>query len=127
MGVEQCKSCGKIFDFLARGVCRDCLDTAESEYERVRDWLRDHPGTAIPEVAEATEVSEAQIVQWMQEGRLEKHGASGLSTEEAAEQATTRERILSKMTPTEAEAEAQLAAARDFEARRRGMRSRRQQ
>ena len=122
--VEQCRSCKKLFPFLARGVCADWLKKTEDEFERVRVYLREYDGAAIARVAEETGVSERRIVGWMNEGRLERHGTSRLSDEEAAEQQEARKRLLEGM----AESVDQAAATAEEEYTRRvGMRSRRDQ
>ena len=120
--VEQCRSCKKLFPFLARGVCADCLQTTEDEFERVRDYLREHDGAAISTVAAETGVSERSIIGWMNEGRLERHGTSRLSAEEAAQQQEARRRLLEGMADAVEEA---AATAEEEQARRVGMRSRR--
>ena len=69
--VEQCRSCGRLFPYLARGWCSDCLETKEREFRAVRDYLRDKPGSPIPLVAADTGVEEERIVEFIREGRLE--------------------------------------------------------
>lgn len=121
--VEQCRSCRKLFPFLARGICGECITTTEDEFERVRDYLRENDGASISQISEGTDVSERSIVGWMNEGRLERHGTSRLSAEEEAEQQEARKRLLAGM--ADAVEEAAAATAEDEYKRRAGMRYRR--
>jgi hypothetical protein len=75
--VEQCRACGRLFPFLARGWCADCLETKEREFRAVRDHLRTHPGTSIPRLASETGVEEERIVDFVREGRLELSAPGG--------------------------------------------------
>lgn len=121
--VEQCRSCKKLFPFLARGVCGDCIKKTEDEFERVRDYLRENDGAPISQISEETDVSERSIIGWMNEGRLERHGTSRLSAEEEAEQQEARKRLLEGM--SEAVDQAAATDAKDEYYRRAGMRARR--
>jgi predicted amidophosphoribosyltransferase len=71
MSVVKCQDCGGLFSFLPRGLCADCLDHIEKDYRTVRDYLRDNPGTLVHQVAEATEVDEGRIRDFIEEGRIE--------------------------------------------------------
>ena len=68
--VELCKGCGRIFPFLARGVCADCLGRIEEQFELVREHLRENPGARVAEIAAATGVPEADIAGFIRAGRL---------------------------------------------------------
>lgn len=70
--VECCRACGGLFPFLARGVCGECLGRSESEFELVRDFLRERPGARIAEVVQVTGVDEPVILRFIREGRLER-------------------------------------------------------
>jgi methionyl-tRNA synthetase len=69
--VVKCRECGGLFPFLPRGVCVDCLDQIERDYQTVRSYLRDNPGARVFQVAEATEVEEGRIQQFIADGRIE--------------------------------------------------------
>jgi uncharacterized OB-fold protein len=71
MSVVKCQDCGGLFSFLPRGVCAPCLEETEADYQTVRDYLRDNPGTAVYLVAEATEVDESRIQKFIAEGRID--------------------------------------------------------
>jgi hypothetical protein len=50
------------------------MKTEEEEFDRVRIYVRDHEGTSILEVSEATEISVTKIIRFLREGRLLSKG-----------------------------------------------------
>jgi hypothetical protein len=74
--VQVCAECGRLFPFLARGVCADCSHAREERFLRVRDWLRANPGAHLDEAAEACEVSPTLVQEWVREGRLTAAGGA---------------------------------------------------
>lgn len=74
--VERCRDCGKLFPYLARGVCRPCLEEREARFYRVRDWFRANAGMSVADAAEANDVSVALITEWINEGRLARTHAA---------------------------------------------------
>lgn len=80
--VVKCRRCRKLFRYLVRGYCADCLEARERDYETVRDYLREHPSARLPGVAEDTGVEAATIMEFVTEGRLE---FSSLSSDMNAE------------------------------------------
>jgi predicted amidophosphoribosyltransferase len=70
--IATCEECGRLFPFLARGICGDCLERLERDFRAVRDHLREQPRARIPEVARATGVAEEVIYRFLREGRLEQ-------------------------------------------------------
>lgn len=72
MNVRNCRVCGKIFNYLSGPpVCPACRDAAEAKFQEVKDYIREHPGVGMSEVAEACDVDPGQIRQWLREDRLE--------------------------------------------------------
>lgn len=43
----------------------------EAKFQEVKEYVREHRGVSIPEVAEACDVDPAQIRQWLKDDRLE--------------------------------------------------------
>lgn len=68
--VERCRECGGLFAFLPRGICVGCLDAREAAFVRVRDWLYEHRGATVAELAEATGVDSSLIAEFIRDGRL---------------------------------------------------------
>ncbi len=58
-------------------VCPACRDSAEDDFQRVREYVYDHQGVTIQETAIACDVTEKMIRQWLREERLELVHASG--------------------------------------------------
>ncbi|MBM7557477.1 TIGR03826 family flagellar region protein [Halanaerobacter jeridensis] len=82
MDLKKCTNCGQIFA-AAKGqkICPDCLAEEEAKFERVKDYLWDHPGATIPQVSEATDVGEAIIKKFVREGRLVEVQGSNIKVE----------------------------------------------
>ncbi|MFP4697161.1 MAG: flagellar protein [Eubacteriales bacterium] len=71
MDVRNCKSCGKIFNYIAGvPICPKCKDELENKFQEVKAYIKDNPQAQIYEVAEETEVNINQIRQWIREERL---------------------------------------------------------
>ncbi|MGG1552430.1 TIGR03826 family flagellar region protein [Paenibacillus ferrarius] len=70
MNVANCPRCGKIFVKGFAEVCPNCLKDLEQQYEKCLKYLRDHRGTNITDLSEATGVSVKQITKFIREGRI---------------------------------------------------------
>lgn len=68
--VHRCHDCGKLFGFLPRNLCGDCLARREELFLTVRAYFRTNPSAPVADVAHATEVPVEMIVGWIAEGRL---------------------------------------------------------
>jgi hypothetical protein len=121
--VEACRGCSRLYPYLPRGLCSDCLDRRERDFQAVKEWLRENPRSSMHAVAEATDVDEALIAQFVREGRLELVG-SGPSAQELREEEERRARLVRQIAanPTLGTS---VAADDEPEARRAGMRARR--
>ncbi len=72
MNVRNCRSCGNIFNYVAgQVICPVCREKVEKKFQEVKDYIREHKGAGIKEVAEECDVDAAQIRQWLKEERLE--------------------------------------------------------
>ena len=72
MNIRNCRSCGKIFNYITGApICPSCRETAEAKFQEVKEYIREHRGAGIAEVAEACEVEVSQIRQWLRDERLE--------------------------------------------------------
>lgn len=72
MEVRNCRSCGRMFNYLG-GVplCPKCREQLEEKFSQVKEYVRDNPGATIQMVSEDNDVSIQQIKQWVREERLE--------------------------------------------------------
>ena len=71
MEVRNCKGCGRLFNYIG-GVplCGDCKAKLEEKFGEVKKYIEENKHATIPEVAEAMDVSQRQITQWIREERL---------------------------------------------------------
>lgn len=80
--LRNCSQCGRLFPYAGRNICGKCLEKEEEEFQLVRKYVRDHPGAGVLEVAEATEIEQDKILQFLRDGRLQ---SKGLTTSLACE------------------------------------------
>ena len=79
MGVRNCSRCGRIFNYVAgQLICEHCRKSQEQDFQRVKEFVKENPNKGIREVAEACEVTENQLRQWIREERLEFAKGSGV-------------------------------------------------
>ena len=72
MNIRNCKLCGRIFNYMSGPpTCPSCRESMEAKFQEVKDYIREHRGVGIMEVAEACDVEPAQIRQWLRDDRLE--------------------------------------------------------
>lgn len=72
MDPKNCKACGKVFFSSGTGVlCQDCAKKDEENFQIVRAFLKEFPGSKITAVVEITGISEKKILRYLREGRLE--------------------------------------------------------
>lgn len=79
MNVRNCRSCGRIFNYvMGPAICPACRDKLEEKFQEVKDYVRENKGAGIQEVAEKCDVEVSQIRQWLREERLELAADSAL-------------------------------------------------
>jgi len=81
MNVRNCRRCGKIYHYDGSPICPQCRKEEEEDFKRVKDYLYEHPGATLPEVANATKVSPEKILRFLKEERLEIVGESNIILE----------------------------------------------
>ena len=74
--LRNCPICGRIYAYQGRNMCNKCLEKEDDDYAIVRRYVRDNPGASVAEVAEATEIDEEKILQFLRDGRLVTRGMS---------------------------------------------------
>lgn len=71
MEVKNCRSCGRLFNYLSGPqICDGCRAALEQKFQDVKEYVREHSASPINDVAEACEVSVKQLKQWVREERL---------------------------------------------------------
>ena len=78
MGLENCPECGNLFVRVSRRICDDCFKEQEELLMRIQKFIKANPNLSIAEVAEANEVDEELIFQFIREKRLIISKGSGL-------------------------------------------------
>ncbi len=69
--IQACTRCRRLFNYVGGDkVCPACKEEVEKEFQNVKEYIRDHKGCNIVEVAEFCEVSEKQIKEWVRQERL---------------------------------------------------------
>ncbi len=78
MDVRNCKRCGRMFNYVAGpGVCPMCAEKEEEDFQKVKQYIEEHPGVSVAMTADACEIEIAQIRQWLREERLTFSSAEG--------------------------------------------------
>lgn len=82
MDVRNCKSCGRIFNYLSGPpICEACKANVEDKFDEVKSYVRDHGQAPINQVSEDCDVSVKQLKQWIREERLQLSEESGFFLE----------------------------------------------
>ncbi len=68
---KNCKMCGKLFSHPHNSICPECLARDEEDFQKVRLFLKEFPGTKLTVVEEYTNVPRKKILQYLRDGRLE--------------------------------------------------------
>lgn len=70
LNLKNCKRCGKLFNFHDHNVCPACIGKDEEDFQKIRDYMREHPGVSTLELSQKTGVEPATITRFLREGRL---------------------------------------------------------
>ena len=71
MDVKNCRKCRKLFNYIGGPqICPQCKEDLEKKFQEVKAFIQDNRNATVIEVAEACEVEEGQIRQWVREERL---------------------------------------------------------
>lgn len=92
MEVRNCKQCGRLFNYIGRLLCPECLRQKEDEFAVVKEYIRENPNRGVADVSEATGTSMNQIRQWIREERLvlsEASATAGINCEGCGRPLTT--------------------------------------
>lgn len=68
--LKNCPRCGRVFVYTNVMLCPQCLKEDEQDYNKVRDYLYEHPKATIDKVSRETEVPAKKIIRFLREGRL---------------------------------------------------------
>ena len=80
MNARNCRKCGRLYNYVSGPpICMQCREALEEKFQEVKKYIRENPHCTIPEVAEACDVTQNQIHQWLREERLELAEGSGIT------------------------------------------------
>lgn len=68
---KNCRICGKMFTHSHNDICPECIAKDEEDFQKIRLFLKEFPGTKIDVVEEYTGVSRKKILKYLKEERLE--------------------------------------------------------
>lgn len=72
MEVRNCRSCGRLFNYMGGGyfICGICKDELDKKFANVKKYIRENPKASMQQISEDNEVSVNQIEKWVREDRL---------------------------------------------------------
>jgi len=72
MHLSKCKFCGKIFQTKkVETVCTSCKPIDDAIFSKIEEYLRKFPNSNAMQIAEGIEVSAMEVLQYIDEGRLQ--------------------------------------------------------
>lgn len=71
MELANCKRCGIVYrKQYGTRYCPSCLRAEDEEFQRVRNYITEHPEAPVIQVSQATKVSTARIYEYVRLGKL---------------------------------------------------------
>ncbi|MGE5553704.1 MAG: MerR family transcriptional regulator [Betaproteobacteria bacterium] len=71
MELRNCIRCGKVFMYVSKRVCPACQKEMDEIFEKVRVFVKAHPGATVAEISAALEIDEQLINEFVREGRFD--------------------------------------------------------
>lgn len=79
MNVKPCKRCKRLFNYVTGpNICPSCRNEMEKEFQIVKKYIEENPGSDIKKVSNECEVDANMIRQWVREERLQFSDDSGV-------------------------------------------------
>lgn len=76
--VRNCRKCGKIFNYIGGApICPVCKQEDEKDFQRIKEYLYQNPGSSVTQVSTELEISIEKIRRFLKDGRLEITGDDG--------------------------------------------------
>lgn len=72
MDLRNCIVCGKVFMYVSKRVCPACQKEMDELFEKVRPYVKAHPGSTVTEIAEALGIEESILNEFVREGRFDR-------------------------------------------------------
>lgn len=76
MVLRNCNRCGKLFEAVSARmtICPECEQADELDFEKVKEFIAEHPTANVIEVTKGTGVARKRIYEWIRSGRLNAGG-----------------------------------------------------
>ena len=72
MKLQVCDVCKRMFQTISNNkVCQRCMLNNEEAFKKVKEYLRENPGTSMPILAEEIGISISAVEQYLRQERLE--------------------------------------------------------
>ncbi len=69
---RRCKECCGTFQYVtSEQLCLSCSQKNESEFRRIKEFLKDNPKSSVSMVASSLDINVSHIQKFIDEGRLE--------------------------------------------------------
>ena len=68
--LRNCEECNRVFSHPTRRLCVDCFEKRQEAFNKVKDYLKEHPNASVAQVSVDTEVELETIYEFIREGRL---------------------------------------------------------
>ena len=68
--IDTCNACGKLFPRVSLRLCTGCSRSEDHRFQLIRDFLVEHDGAAVADIARGTGVSQGDIRAFMEGGWL---------------------------------------------------------
>ena len=69
--LKNCKSCGKIFNYIAgKPICPACRQAEEEKFQQVKEFIRENKQAGVDEICEKCDVDVPLVRQWIREEKL---------------------------------------------------------
>lgn len=79
MEVRTCDDCGRLLAGGVSELCPQCFESLETDFDRIRGLLDQHPGQSCSEIAEALDIKLRRVLRLVRSGRLEGLQVTGLT------------------------------------------------
>ena len=80
MPLAKCIRCDNLFDKMKHPVCAACLPDEESDYEKVREIVDEHPDLSAEAVAELADVGLQVVMRMLDQGLVTNTSLAGAAT-----------------------------------------------
>lgn len=71
MDVRNCKTCGRLYNYIGGSpTCPKCKEDLENKFQQVKKYIYDNPKVPLSIIAEDNDVTVQQLKQWVKEERL---------------------------------------------------------